>query len=74
MSVGARAPQRLGLGLAAALGHRLGEVGEQHGEPQPHGDRRREETVGGVGIEQGTHELHRRDRRADQNDEHNRIA
>ena len=24
-----------GLRLAAALGHRLGEVGEQHGEPQP---------------------------------------
>ena len=27
--------QRRGLGLAAALGHRLGEVGEEHGEPQP---------------------------------------
>ena len=28
----------VGLGLAAALGHRLGEVGEQHREPQPRGD------------------------------------
>ena len=27
--------QRLGLGLAAPLGQRLGEVGEQHREPQP---------------------------------------
>ena len=29
----------VGLGLAAALGDRLGEVGEEHGEPQPDGDR-----------------------------------
>ena len=29
----------VGLGLAPALGHRLGEVGEQHGEPEP--ERRR---------------------------------
>ncbi len=28
-------PQRVRLGLAPALGHRLGEVGEQHGEPEP---------------------------------------
>ena len=27
--------QRVGLGLAAAFGHRLGEVGEEHREPQP---------------------------------------
>ena len=32
------AAQRRGLRLAAALGQRLGEVGEQHGEPQPHRD------------------------------------
>ena len=30
--------QRVRLGLAAPFGDRLGEVGEQHGEPQPHGD------------------------------------
>ena len=30
--------QRVGLGLAAALGHRLGEVGEEDGEPEPDGD------------------------------------
>ena len=27
--------QRVGLGLAAPLGHRLGEVGEEHREPEP---------------------------------------
>ena len=31
----ARLAQRVGLRLAAPLGHRLGEVGEQHGEPEP---------------------------------------
>ena len=30
--------QRFGLGLAAPLGHRLGEVGEEHREPQPERD------------------------------------
>ena len=32
------AAQRVGLGLAAAFGHRFGEVGEQHREPQPGGN------------------------------------
>jgi hypothetical protein len=30
--------QRVGLSLAAALGHGLGKVGEEHREPQPEGD------------------------------------
>ncbi len=34
----AHAPQRVGLRLAAPFRHRLGEIGEQHGEPQPGGD------------------------------------
>ena len=29
------AAQRVGLGLAAAFGHRFGEIGEEHREPQP---------------------------------------
>ena len=41
----ARLAQRVGLGLAAPLGHRLGEVGEQHREPQP--QRHREDEPGG---------------------------
>ena len=31
-------PQRIGLRLAAAFGDRFGEIGEQHGEPQPEDD------------------------------------
>ena len=30
--------QLVGLGLAPALGHGLGEIGEEHGEPEPEGD------------------------------------
>jgi hypothetical protein len=33
--LGAHRPERCGLGLAAPLGERLGEVGEHHREPQP---------------------------------------
>ena len=36
--LGAHRAQRVGLGLAAALGQRLGEVGEHDGEPQPERD------------------------------------
>ena len=35
LHIAARCPQRIGLRLAAPFGHRLGKVGEQHGEPQP---------------------------------------
>ena len=42
----ALAPQRVGLGLAAALGDGFGEVGEQHGEPQPQDDLECEAEVG----------------------------
>ena len=35
LGFGPRAAQRVGLRLAAPFGHRLGEIGEQHGEPQP---------------------------------------
>ena len=38
----AHRPQRRRLGLAAALGDRLGEVAEEHGEPQPDRDGERE--------------------------------
>ena len=36
--LGLRPPQRVGLRLAATLGHRLGEVGEEDGEPEPERD------------------------------------
>ena len=43
--LGPRLAQRVGLRLAAALGHRLGEVGEEHGEPQPGRDLAGEQRV-----------------------------
>ncbi len=36
--LGPRLAQRVGLRLAAPLGHRLGEVGEQHRQPEPERD------------------------------------
>ena len=41
----ARLAQRRRLRLAAALGHRLGEVGEQHGEPQERHDEAGEDVL-----------------------------
>jgi len=37
--------------FAAAFGHRLGEIGEQHGEPQPHDDLEGEREVLAAGGE-----------------------
>ena len=45
--LGAGLAQRVGLRLAPALGHGLGEVGEQHGEPQPRARPARRTVVGG---------------------------
>ena len=59
--------QRRGLGLAAALGDRLGEVGEDHGQPQPDGDQPGEHDR--VGDRQ-----HGGEDRADLDDEHHRVA
>ena len=36
--VGLASSQSVGLGFAAAFGHRFGEVGEEHGEPEPERD------------------------------------
>ena len=46
LRLAARAPERVRLSLAAALRDRLGEVGEQHGDPQPQDDLEREAEVG----------------------------
>ena len=44
--------EAVGAGLSAAFGQGFGEVGEQHGEPQPHGDLHRYKSGhGGVGHE-----------------------
>ena len=42
MGVAAGAPQGVRLRLASAFRDRFGEIGEQHGEPQPGGDLARE--------------------------------
>ena len=46
MHVPAHRAQRRGLRLAAALGHGLGEVREQHREPEPRRDREHERRAG----------------------------
>ena len=43
----ARLTQRVGLSLAATLGHRFGEVREDHREPQPDRDRQHKNAFGG---------------------------
>jgi hypothetical protein len=71
--VGTRPPQRVGLRLAASLRHRLGEVCEQHREPQPHRHRQHE----GRGLlalaAQGQHAQRRGQQRAHQHGEHDRV-
>ena len=68
------AAQARGLRLAAAFGERLGEVGEQHREPQPDRDgedeRRRRLALAGQRLDAE----HRRQDAADVDDEHHRVA
>ena len=42
-------PQRVGLRLAAPFGHRLGEVGEEHGQPEPERDLELEAEIAAAG-------------------------
>ncbi len=72
--LGAGLAQRVGLRLAAALGDRLGEVREQHGEPQPRGDEAGEHAVGRGRRRQLLEEQDRREDAADLDDEHHRVA
>ena len=51
LRLGARPPQRVGLRLAAPLGDRLGEIGEQHREPEPEDDLEREAEIAAAGDE-----------------------
>ena len=64
----AHSAQRIGVRLAAAFGHRLGEVGEQAGKPQPEADLRIEEGE----LVREKQEYGRHDR-ADPHDEHDQI-
>ena len=69
-----RAPPAQGsrLGLAASLGHGLGEVGEEQREPEPERDLNVEEDVLAAGHV--AHEQEADQDRADQHDEHDRVA
>jgi hypothetical protein len=67
------AAQRVGLRLAASLRHRLGEIGEQHGEPQPRRDLPGEGRGARVGY-RVAREKHGHDGRDDLGDEDHRIV
>ena len=67
-------PQRLGLRLAPAFGHRLGEVGEEHGEPQPQGDEAGEHVLVGGGGPEVPDEEDGGEHRPDLDHEHDRVA
>ena len=62
--------QRIRLRLAAAFGHRFGEVGEEHGEPEPERDLQHEAERRSCAREE---QIEGRDRRADLGDEHHRV-
>ena len=65
--------QGIGLGFAARFGHRLGEVGEHDGEPQPQRDLKREADIAGArGDLLQQHDGG--DRGADLHHEHHRVS
>jgi hypothetical protein len=68
--------QARGLRLAATLGHCLGQVGEDHGEPQPQCDAGREpQRGGGRGRGDGVPDGDQRgEHAADLDDEHHGIT
>ena len=72
--LGARLAQRRRLRLAAALGHRLGEVGEQHREPEERHDETGEHVLLVGGVAEVADEQDRRQDRADLDDEHDGVA
>ena len=67
--LGAAGAQGVGLRLAAALGHRLGEVGEEHREPQPDADLAGER----LALVRGE-DFHGGHERADLRDEHHGVS
>ena len=72
LRLGALAPQRIGLRLAAALGNGLREVGEQNRQPQPQDDLEREAKVAAP-RDQITNEEDGGQDRDDLEHEHDRV-
>jgi hypothetical protein len=68
------AAQRRRLRLAAALGQRFGEVGEEHGEPQPQRDRQHEALRRLAVAAERLHPQQAGEDAADVDDEHHRVA
>ena len=71
--LGARPTQRRRLRLAAAFRHRLGEVGEQHGHPQPEDDLGGEAEVFAASHQQLPQEDHGGEDRDNLDHEHHRV-
>ncbi len=71
--VAAHRPQRVGLRLATPLSHGLGEVGEQHREPEPGRNRDRKRLLA-AGAGQGVERENRRDHGADLDDQHDGVT
>ena len=65
--------QRISLRLAASLGHRFGEVGKEHGQPEPERDLKLE-TQPGPACRDVANEPNRGEHAADFDDEHHRVA
>ena len=72
--LGARLAQRVGLRLAPAFGHRLGEVREEHREPEEHGDQAGEHVLARGRLPEVAEEEDRGEHAADLDDEHHRVA
>jgi hypothetical protein len=71
--VGFRAPEKVRLRLAPALGNRLGEIGEEYREPKPQRDCKIESGLRAM-LREITEEEIRRDGCADFDDEHHGVA
>ncbi len=74
LGFGAGLAQVVGLRLAASLGHRLGEVGEQHREPQPERDLKLEGGKRAASEEEIAEEDHGHGERGHFDHEHDRVA
>ena len=77
LHVAPRRAQRIGLRLAAPFGDRLGEVREQHREPQPRGDGEDEPRLADLGWSRRAHAataMSGREDAAHEDDEHHRVA
>ena len=70
----ARAPERRGLRLAASLGHRLREVREQHGEPEPCRDQGGEEVLLRARVRDVLQKEDGHDHAPDLDEEHHGVA